>query len=154
MQQQADDKAKTDAEDEALKKIVDDCKVTIPQPMIETQIDRQIQQFEYNLMYQGIKLEDYLKYTDTKLENMRAQYRENAESLVKSHLAIEAIMAKENISATDSDVEEFIQKAAESAKKTPDDYRKVLGEEGLENIKSRIALDNTLKFIFDSIVYE
>ena len=47
--------------------------------MIENQIDQQIRQLEYSMMYQGIRLEDYCKMTGTKMEDIRAQYREAAE---------------------------------------------------------------------------
>ena len=37
--------------------IVKDCKVDIPAPMVETQIDNEIQEMAYNLAYQRMSME-------------------------------------------------------------------------------------------------
>lgn len=152
--EEAENNAKIAAEDEALKIIVDKCEMEIPEPMVESQIDRQLQQLEYNLMYQGIKLEDYIKYTGTKMEDLRNEYRESALSMVRSHLAIEAIRDAENITVSDEEVENFIKDTAEKAKKTVEDYKKIMGEDGIESVRSRISMEKTLDVIFSNIEFE
>ena len=153
LKEEAVKKAKDEAEDEVLKKIVDESEIDIPSPMIELQIDRQIERLEYNLMYQGIKLEDYLKYTGTKMEDVRDQQKETAESAVRSHLVIEAIAEKEGIVANEEDLNKFFEQEASRANKSVEEYKKLIGSDGIESITSRVALEKTLKFIFDSINY-
>ena len=153
LKEEASKKAKDEAEDEVLKKIVDESEIDIPSPMIELQIDRQIERLEYNLMYQGIKLEDYLKYTGTKMEDVRDQQKETAESAVRSHLVIEAIAEKEGIVASEEDLNKFFEQEASRANKSVEEYKKLIGSDGIESITSRVALEKTLKFIFDSINY-
>ncbi|MEZ4357295.1 MAG: trigger factor [Eubacteriales bacterium] len=150
---EAEKKAKEETEDEVLRKIVDGCEIDVPSPMIELQIDRQIERLEYNLMYQGIKLEDYLKYTGTKMEDLRAQHEDTAKSAVRSHLVIEAIAKKEDIETTEEDLNKFFKEESKKANKTVEEYKKLIGSDGIENITARLAFEKTLKFIFDSINY-
>ena len=54
-----------------IKKITETSDVEIPDALIDNQIDRMIQDIEYRLSYQGIKLDDYLKYTNQTREDYR-----------------------------------------------------------------------------------
>ena len=74
--------------------IVDKCKVEIPQCMIETQIDNYIREFQYSLTYQGLKIEDYLKYTNTTMEALRDNYREKSAQAVKHGFEVTFIIPR------------------------------------------------------------
>jgi trigger factor len=121
--------------------------------MIENQIDDHIKQIEYSLLYQGVKLEDYLKMTGMKLEDLRKDYRENAEKTVRMQLVIEAVKEAEDIKATDEQIDEEIKKRAERAKKEFEEYKKSLKEEELEYIKEELAYDSTVDFLVDNAVF-
>ncbi|MGN1099506.1 MAG: trigger factor, partial [Christensenellales bacterium] len=78
-----DRRAEQEAENDMIEAIVSDIKVdSIPDCMIDSQTDDLIKQFEYRLMYQGMKLDDYLKYAGITMEQMRKDYRETAEKNV------------------------------------------------------------------------
>ena len=130
--------------------VVKNTKIDVPECMIENQIDRQIQQLEYSMMYQGISLKDYLSMTGTKMEDVRAQYSEGAQMAVRTQLCVEAVMKAENIEATDEQLDEALTKRAERAKKELDEYRKGLSEDELAYIKENLAYDNTVQFLVDN----
>ena len=54
----------------------------IPQAMIEREIDSLIQKFEYQLMYQGLKLKDYLDFLKVTEADFRKNYEEQAKKTV------------------------------------------------------------------------
>ena len=56
LQKQADRKANDDTENSILEAIAANTEVEIPQAMIDREIDGLVQKFEYQLMYQGLKL--------------------------------------------------------------------------------------------------
>ena len=62
--------------------------------MIESEIDRLVQDFSYRLMYQGLKLDDYLKYMELSMQDFRAQYKEQAEHRVLSQLVVDVLQYK------------------------------------------------------------
>jgi trigger factor len=144
----ADEKAKSEMEDELLSKIVDASSVEVPQPMIESQTNYQIQQLSYQLMYQGMKIEDYLKYIGKTMDDLRADYAEGSEKQVKMRLCIEAMIKAENIEAGEKELDEYIAKLAEGANKTPEEYKKLISAEDTEYYKERVRVDK----LFDLLI--
>lgn len=149
------EKAAKERADQAVKsnviaEVVKTAKVDLPECMVDNQIDQQIQQIEYSLMYQGMKLQDYLQMTGGTMEGLRNEYREPARSQVISQLVVEAIQKAEGIEATDEQIEEEIKSRSERYKKDAQEYRKALSEEELEYMKDNLAYDNTVSFLVEN----
>jgi trigger factor len=142
--------AKEATQNNVLEAVVGAAEIDLPECMIENQIDQQIRQLEYSMMYQGIRLEDYLQMTGTKMEDIRAQYREAAEKSVRTQLVVEAVMKAENITATDEQVDEVIRKRAERLKKDFEEFKKTIYDEDLAYIRDNLAYDNTVTFLTEN----
>ncbi len=71
LQKQADSRANDDTENAILNEIAKGASAEIPQAMIESEIDNLVRRFEYQLMYQGLKLDDYLSFIKTTKEDFR-----------------------------------------------------------------------------------
>ena len=121
--------------------ILEKTPVNIPDCMIQSQIDSMVQEFEYRLMYQGLKLDDYLKYTGMKLEDLRKSYEDQAKKSVKTRLIFEAIIRQEKIEATEEDKQKKFAEMAEAAKKEVEEFKKSLPERQLEYIENEIIID-------------
>ena len=145
-EKQADQQTKTNV----VKAVTETAKIDLPDIMVENQIDNQIQQMEYSMMYQGIKLEDYLKMLGITMEALREDYRESAKSMVMSQLVVEAIQKAEGIEATDEQLAEELEKRAKQYNKELEEYKKAVSEEELEYIKDNIAYDSTVQFLVDN----
>ena len=148
--EQAEQRAKTETENNVLEKVVEKSEIDLPECMIENQIDNQIQQIRYSLMYQGAKLEDYLQMTGMTMEQMRSDYRDQAEKSVRTQMVLEAVKEQEKIEATDEQVEAELKKRADTYKKDLEEYRKAVGEDELAHIRDNIAYDNTVSFLVDN----
>ncbi len=134
------DRAERELEDEIIKKITETSDVEIPDAMIENQIDRMVQEMEYRLQYQGLRLADYLKYMNKSMEDFRKDYAEQAAEYVKSQLVIEAIIEKEEIAATDEEVEKRVEEMAKAQGKEVPDIKKNMGARQLDYIKNDIII--------------
>ena len=66
---------------------------------------------------QGLTLEKYLELTNKELAEMREEQRAEAEKRVKANLVLDAIITKEGITAADEELDERINKFAESYSK-------------------------------------
>ena len=73
--------------------------------MIESEIDRMVENFSYRLMYQGLKLDDYIKYMQLSMEQFRSQFNSQAEPRVLSQLIIDKIIKTEGIKAEHSEID-------------------------------------------------
>lgn len=91
-------------EEEILKMITDASKVEIPQSLIDRQVEDFLRDFEYRLSYQGLKLEEYVNYMGTTIEDLKKDKRVDAENTVKTRLVIEKILTDENITVSDQDI--------------------------------------------------
>lgn len=139
--------ADTDAENRLLQMIVDKCKVEIPQCMIETQIDNYIREFQYSLTYQGLKIEDYLKYTNTTMESLRDNYREKSAQAVKTRLVMEDIVKAEKIKCDAKTLNKKIKDFAEDIKRDFKEYKESLNERQLGYFENEVITDKLLEML-------
>ncbi len=146
------DRAERELEDEMVKKITDGAEIDIPDAMIEHQIDHMVEEMSYRLSYQGLKLEDYLKYIGKSMEDYRKEFAPQAQENVKSQLVIGKIIEDEKIEATDEDVEERIAEMAKAQDKPVPDVKKNMHARQLDYIRNEIVIKKffeTLKNLND-----
>ena len=136
-----------ETENSILKAICATAKAEIPDAMTEQEIDKMVQDFSYRLMYQGLKLEDYLKYTGATMEQFRSQFRGSATERVMSTLVIDKIVRTENIKAEEADVEAKIAEQAQSVGKTAEEYKKNIDPRQREYIESDIVVTKLFDFL-------
>ena len=143
--------AKHQIEAEAIDKLVENVEVEIPAPMIENEIDQMIQQFEQNLVYQGMNINQYLEYTNTKMDDFRKSLEPNAIKDIKLRLALEYISKEEKIEATDEEIDEKIKELSKQYGST--DSESLLQNESARNyMKEQIKQDKTMSVVTDSVV--
>ena len=112
LEKQAADNADAAFENAVIEKVTENAEIDIPEAMIEDQIDSMLRDMEMRMMYQGMKLDDYFKYTGQTREQVREAYKPTAEERVRTQLVIEAVMKAEDIKATDEEVDAEIAKYA------------------------------------------
>lgn len=147
LKKRVEDQNKRELENVILGKIVEESKVDIPACMIDNQIDSQIQEMSYSLMYQGLNMQQYLEYTGLTMDKMREQARPGAESAVKAQLVLEAIKNQEQIKADEQAVDKSIASFAEMQNKTFEDFKKEIKPEELEYITERADYDALIEFL-------
>lgn len=133
-----------------LDKLIEATEIEIPDAMVESQIDNMIYDFDYQLRYQGLSLENYLKFTNTKKEDLRTQMRDDALNRVKGSLIMEAIAKQENLVASDEEFEKEVSQMAENYKMEVEKLKKSLREEDKEYIKETIGAKKTMDFLLEN----
>lgn len=139
-------------EDKLVELAAANASVEIPQCLIDRQSERMARDFEYRLAYQGIKMEDYLRMTGMKREDISERYKAEAEKAVKNSLVLEAIQKAEGIEATDADIEEELAKMAQERKQSVDEFKEAFHEEDKEYLKDNIITRKTLKLLAGNAV--
>ncbi len=147
LERQAANKSLNETENSIIKAICETAKAEIPDAMIEQEIDKMVQDFSYRLMYQGIKLEEYLKYMGTTMEQFRSQFNGSATERVMSTLVIDKIVRTEGIKAEAEEVEAKIEEQAKSVGKTAEDYKKSMDPRQREYIESDIVITKLFDFL-------
>lgn len=137
-----------------IEKVLENATVEIPEAMIERQIDSMMRDFEYRLMGNGLKLDDFLKYTGSDMKTFRENYRGQAEKSVKAHLVLEAIEQTEAIDATQEQIDKQLEAFAAQTGKSVEEFKASLSESDIAYFKADAIRDNCVKFLADNAKIE
>ena len=122
--------------------------------MIEREIDGLVQKFEYQLMYQGLKLQDYLDFLKTTVADFRKNYEEQAKKNVMNQLIISKLIKDEAIEATDEEVDAKVAEQAASVGKETEEYKKNMDPRQFDYIRSDIIITKLFKFLRENNTME
>lgn len=136
----AAEKATHEFRNEAIKQAVENSTVEIPEIMVEDRISKMIEDLSANLESRGMKLEDYMKYMNSDMNAVRANYRESALVSVKTDMLMEAIVRAEELEVTIEEIDAEIGVIA-----------KGYGAE-LADVKAIITGQGKMSFVVDSIL--
>ncbi len=140
-------RAEREYEDTLIEKIVEGSTVEIPDAMIKQEADEMIHDMEYRLMYQGMRMDDYLKYLGMTREQLADEYKPQAEKTVKTRLVMNEIVKAENIGIEDKDIDARIEKMAEEASQTVEEIRKTMRQEDINYLVNSIISEKLLDTI-------
>lgn len=119
---------------------------TAPEVLVEAEIDRRLEDFVRRLMEQGI---DPMQ-VDVDWREFRERQKEAASETVRSTLVLDEIARREQIEATDEDLEAEIAKFAERAGRTPEAVRARLEQEGaLPRLRVGIRREKTMTWLLE-----
>ncbi len=149
LEERRDQQAEVNLENELVQKAVDAADCDIPDAMVERQIDRQMMNMKMQMAYQGLRMEDYLRYTNTTEEDLRDNVREDAKNSVKTELVIDEIAKVEKLEANEEEVEKQVERYAKEANKELEAYKAGLTDNQKESFKdiatSRKVVDLLVK---------
>lgn len=136
------DEAEKDVDDQISNKLIELVEGEIPEAMYENQANDMVRDFEMRLRSQGMDMNTYMQYMGMDVNALKGMYREDAEKRVKLRLALETIARKENIEATEADLDEEYATLAETYKMDVDKVKAAVPADSLsEDIKVRKALE-------------
>ena len=139
-EKQADQKVENDLIDQ----VVNNMKADIPDAMIDSRIEELVQDFQYRISQQGLKLEQYLQYMGMTMDQFKEQFREQADKQVKMRLAMEAVVAKESIEATEEEFEAEIKRIADAYQMEADKVKSLVDAAA---VKKDLAVNKAIDFV-------
>lgn len=150
LEEHAVENAKIETENKIIDAIVKEVKVDLPDMLVDHELDHVMQDMEYRLMYQGLKLEDYAKYLNKTVEEIRNERRKDAVKSLKIRLAMQQILKNEKINITKEEVDAKIKEMAKTAQKTIKEYKETLTEERISYLKNDLLMDKLLTFLVEN----
>ena len=131
-------------ENALVEKAVENASMDIPQAMINEQTNYLLREMQMRMAYQGLKMEDYLKYTGQTIEQLADMYKGEAEHRVKVELTLDAIRKAEGIEPTDEDVAKQIAEQAERMGQSVEDFEKTLTDEQRGYLRDTAAIQKVV----------
>ncbi|WP_163970152.1 trigger factor [Oceanobacillus halotolerans] len=150
--EQLEEQKKQEAENEKRETLVtkasDNAEATIPDAMVQTELDRMMQEFEQRLQMQGMTLDMYFQFSGQDEAALKDQMKEDAEKRVKTNLTLEAIFEKENLEVTDEDVNAELENMASMYGTDVEQLKQMLGG-NTDAIKEDMKFKKAIDFLVD-----
>jgi len=107
----------------------------IPEILIQSETDKIMYRLEADITNAGLKMEDYLKQINKKGQDLRNEWRADAEKRAKLQIIIHTISEKEKLAPTEEEIEKDVVKITEMYKDADPTRARTYVEQMLENEK-------------------
>ena len=130
--------------------VVANASMDIPDPMVNGQVETMVQDYARRMQSQGISLDDYMKFTGMKLDDLKEQMKPQAIRRIQTRLVLEAVAKAEDIQISDERLDEELQKMADAYKMDVAKLKEYMGE----NEKNQMRQDLAVQAAVDLLVAE
>ena len=142
--------AKNAKEDAVIEAIIADATMDIPDAMVETQQRQMVEDFAQRIQSQGLSMEQYMQFTGLTPQALIEQVKPQAMKRIQSRLVLEAVVAAENMVASEEDFEAEVTKMAEAYQMEADKVKELLGENGKKQVMEDIAISKAVEFVVEN----
>ena len=142
--------AKSAKEDAVIDAIIEDAKMDIPDAMVDTQQRQMLQDYAQRLQSQGISMEQYMQFTGLTTQALLDQIKPQALKRIQSRLVLEAVVAAENMNATEEEFEEEAKTMGEVYQMEVDKVKELLGENGKKQVMQDICIKKAVEFVVEN----
>jgi trigger factor len=149
LQNVAESRRRRDVGNKLVEKLVESHDFPLPEILVDREIENMVSDGAGMAARMGMSYEDYLKATGKTEDELRTEYRPDAEKRVKATLILESIAKAENIQATPADIQSELQALAQQYGQPVDRIRQALGNNVL-SLMDGIVRNKTVDFLIDS----
>jgi trigger factor len=141
----------TDAEnaqkEEAINKAANNATIDIPEAMVNTELDRMVQEFGQRMQQQGLNLETYFQISGQDESQLREQMKDDAQERVKTNLTLTAIADAENVEVSDEDIDKELEKMSGQFNISVEDIKQTLGNTDI--VKNDVRIQKVIDLLVD-----
>ena len=124
----------------------------IPQQMIAAQTRQMTQEFAQRLQSQGLSLEQYMQFTGVTPQKMMEDLEPQALKRIQSRLVLEAVVAAENIEASDEEIDKELENMASMYQMEIDKLKELIGDDEKKQIGMDLAVQKAVEFVVKEAV--
>lgn len=152
LREEAEEVKKNESEtalrDDLVEQAASNAEMDIPQAMIDSEINRMMQDFEQRLQMQGMNLELYFQFSGQDEAALREQMKDDALSRVRVSLTLEAIGAAENVEVPEEEVQAELEKMSEQFGMEVEQIKATLG--GTSVLENDLRFNKTVQLLVDN----
>jgi len=139
-------------ETKAIKKVIENSKIDIPQVMINEMSERFTKDYARRLDAQGLPLDMYLNYVGQTKDEFQNSFNQQSEFDIKSRYILEAIAKAEDFQVEEKDIEAELDEIAKRYEIKKDVFRDNMSEEEKKALIEDIKVQKALDTILDNLV--
>lgn len=118
-----------------IEKIIGETKVDLPEILVDAELNKIIHRMEGDIAAMGLKFEDYLKHLNKKVEDLKKDFRGDAEKRARLSLVLNEIGKMEKISADPEQVAQEVSMILSQYKEADPERARMHAENVLTNEK-------------------
>ncbi|NLK61939.1 MAG: trigger factor [Fusobacteria bacterium] len=134
LKEEEENKSKQIMTDSLLNILKDKTEITVPEAIINREIENRISEFDQQLRSQGLSFDQYAKMNNLSKDKLYADMKPVAINKIKIDLILEKIAEIENIEVSNEDIEDKVEEAAK--------YYSMEKAQFVDRLKSMKAYDN------------
>lgn len=153
LEERAEERRRHEFESDAIQGAVDNAELDLPDALIEDELNAMIDDLRHTMAQQGFTLDMFCEYTGKSIDQIRDEYKPDAEIRAKTRLVLDAIADKESVEVTDEDINKAVNDFLESMQSEQE--RKELDTDIMRSnmrafFANRLKRDRTVSIIVDS----
>ncbi len=129
-------------------KLQENCKVELPEGLLDAKVSEYIEQFTASLEYSGMEMKDYLASTNATQEEFEEQAKQTVEDSLKNQLILEAISKKEKMEADEEGYAEYKENIVTNYGYESEEA--LIEQYGEAYVKDAYISDKTLELLLDN----
>lgn len=134
---------------EILAEILNKCEVTVPEAVVNAQIQKMLQGFEQRLASQGLTLANYLQYTNSTEEDLKNDIKADAERMVKGDFILEKVIEEKGIEVNDEELDKKVEELGRTMGLDLDQAREKLVYM-MDEIRFNLKMDKAVQYLIDN----
>jgi len=136
---------------EILTQATSKCDIPIADAVVNTQLDRMLEQFGQRMAAQGLSLEQYFQFTGSNPEAFYSELRPEAEKIVKTNFMLEKIVEEKGFTITDEEINNEIENMAKELGLELEIARERLN--AIRNdLEQSMKIDKAIEYLVDNAI--
>jgi trigger factor len=137
-------------ENYVIEKAAEAAEVEIPQVMIDHEVEHMLHDFANRLRLQGLTMDMYYQLSGQNEEQLKEQFKDDARKRVLNSLVLETIAKEEQITVSEEEMNEELEKMGKIYSKTADEMREILSRSGnLEGLERDLVVRKTVQLLLE-----
>ena len=136
--------AEKEYSDKVISTVVENAKVSVPEKLVDQEVESMFEQFAGNLSRQGLSFDLYEQFTGKTADELKSEMRSDAENKIKTSFVLADIATAEKIEVTDADIDAEVKKLAEMYSMTDEGVRSRIS---VEDLRGELSIQKTIEFL-------
>jgi len=130
--------------DKVISAAVENAKLSVPEKLVEQEVDSMFEQFTGNLSRQGLSFDLYQQFTGKGEAELKAEMKSDAENKIKTSFVLGEIAEVEKVEVTDADIDAEVKELATMYNMTEEGIKQRIS---VEDLRGELVIQKTVDFL-------
>ena len=130
--------------DKVISTAVENAKLSVPEKLVEQEVDSMFEQFTGNLSRQGLSFDLYQQFTGKGEAELKAEMKSDAENKIKTSFVLGEIAEVEQVEVTDADIDAEVKELATMYNMTEEGIKQRIS---VEDLRGELVIQKTVDFL-------